>query len=78
MKPSAYQIAQVRNAIVIMRDACDHAEHELTRDRTPEKLIAAVNHTFLWGLANASMGIESALASVSCERERLEVERESV
>ncbi len=73
MKLSDYCMEQLRGAIASLRHTCDSAEYALQREnRTPEELIAAVNHEFMWGLANASMGLESALAECSRERQRRE------
>jgi hypothetical protein len=66
-------IKDLRSAIQMLRDACDRAEQQVLRENiTPEEMIAVVNHEFLWGLANASTGIQNALSDCSRERERRE------
>lgn len=63
MKSNDYTLACLREAITTTRQACDRAEARILRkDYQVEELIAFVQHEFVWGLANANSGIESALS----------------
>ena len=62
MKPNDYTSSCLREAITTMRQACDSAEARLSRDYQAEEMIAFVQHEFVWGLANANSGLESALS----------------
>lgn len=54
--------AELMQAIKIMRDACDDAERRAAAGDS--RAIQTVLHKLTWGFANASNGIESAMASL--------------
>jgi hypothetical protein len=54
--------AELMQVIKIMRDACDDAERRAAAGDS--RAIQAVLHKLTWGFANASSGIETAMASL--------------
>lgn len=65
-----YVDQRLMSVIALMRETCDDAER-IIKDthRSNINKAAQVMHTFSWGWANASTGIESALNQVEREIE---------
>ncbi|MBK6616323.1 hypothetical protein [Ottowia sp.] len=60
-------------AVATMRSACDEAERA-AQDGTAES-VRRVMHALTWGMANASSGVETAMAAVEEAHAREAAER---
>ena len=56
---------KLRQAVQLMRDACDTAERAINRtDHTELEAAISVLHTFTWMWANAASDVETCIANV--------------
>lgn len=73
MKRNERAVKNLNAAIATMRNACEDAAREVARG-PDEVAVQRVLHAFAWGFANASSGIESAMAAIE-DAHAIEVDR---
>jgi hypothetical protein len=69
-----YGRTAVRKAIATMQDVIDDAKREVDRASKDEstsdiELANRISHLLVWGLANASMGVETCIANAQRQTE---------